>query len=360
MDSFSMHNEDVEQSSPVPAAAIGKRRLRVCCSVGALVVVAGTFFLGVGFGYEYHKGASANAVGGCGLSENENINDELALGLDKMAEWYPESSADIRKNKKDIIHYIASMTNPPSDSPLRTIALSHGRRLANRTRQASARGRFHSVTTSPKSTSDALASWNDREDAKQRASDPVEIPSSWNDRDDEDEEDDENDAGADDGLKAENCTAAVTMLIYDVLEFTSSFAWFTIPGKYRFRVRLLDWLNKHYDQRQFDAFVDVAAKFVVAKGAKEKSEVIFRLLRQAWSLSGGWLKLLFDWVMEHSRTPWTALKKCSKFAAQLAVWFGRGSAAFVGQASFQIMGAPKLISSAKAVKRICNKTQTII
>mmetsp|Transcript_26993 Transcript_26993/g.43193 ORF Transcript_26993/g.43193 Transcript_26993/m.43193 type:complete len:90 (+) Transcript_26993:1-270(+) len=88
--------------------------------------------------------------------------------------------------------------------------------------------------------------------------------------------------------------------------------------------------------------------------------VLFQVLRQAWSVGNGWLKFLFDWLMDQSRTPWRAIKKCTKLAAQFSVWFRRGTAAFVGQATFQMMSAPKLIDSAKTAKQLCNETRVIV
>jgi len=337
-------------------------KIELCCSIGVLFVGATIFVLGAGFGYKYYKDARLAVVGGC--ANYDSINDELAAGLDKMAEWYPESSADIHNNKQDIIHYIATMTNPPSNSPLRTITLSHGRRLANRTR--SLRRKSPSVTTTPQlmasSETQMHPSWNDREDDAQQSSSPnVEIAPFWNDRDDDEDEDDVDDSGRLVGFpRSADCRAAVSALIYNILEFVTSFAWFTIPGKYRFRVRLLDWLRRNYDQRQLDALVELATTFVLAQSAKEKSMVLFQVLRQAWSVGNGWLKFLFDWLMDQSRTPWRAIKKCTKLAAQFSVWFRRGTAAFVGQATFQMMSAPKLIDSAKTAKQLCNETRVIV
>merc|ERR1712066_973508 len=84
----------------------------------------------------------------------------------------------------------------------------------------------------------------------------------------------------------------------------------------QFRANLLELVRRmsifHFEQQ-----VAIIIDFVLAPGAARKAARLQYLIRWMFEIGGGPMKVLMQWINDHTAKPWEATKMVVRLAAQL-------------------------------------------
>eukprot|EP00427_Karlodinium_veneficum_P017757 CAMPEP_0169142754 /NCGR_PEP_ID=MMETSP1015-20121227/45152_1 /TAXON_ID=342587 /ORGANISM="Karlodinium micrum, Strain CCMP2283" /LENGTH=467 /DNA_ID=CAMNT_0009209509 /DNA_START=61 /DNA_END=1461 /DNA_ORIENTATION=- len=292
--------------------------------VGFMIVF---FFSGAACGYliplwRHERVQDSGGVASCQEQEVEDVEDELEAGLDVILKWFPARAERIRERRYEIINHITSLTDPDANSSLRNLRLLPWRRKRKPSKMESTRSNL-SIIRRLHGRPREMVVWEN----------------------------------------STNCTLAVATFVSALLEFVTGFVRFGIPDKHAINVALLLWIGEMNTRFQYFKSTILYQKivaFVFERNTRRKAEAIWVILKDAWDTGGGWLRFVFDYVVENGSDPWQILKFCIKFAARLVMWFAKGPAHFVGGIIFQLLNAKDMVTAGMKVMTMCNSSMVNI
>jgi hypothetical protein len=249
------------------------------------------------------------------VDEVPDLESELETGLSVVMDVFPDSAADLRQNKRQIIEQIASLEDPPKKSPLWKIRLIKPRQWLKKLMNVFG---------------------NTRGNSTQR----LEVENNHTRR-----------------LRDGVCEKCVAEFIMVLIGWVANWAMMTIPDENKFRQSLEDFASKA-KPLTFDGQVEAITNFALSEGAAKKTTALFRLMKKILALGNYPVMLLMHWINDNSPNIWKSLSILVKFAAQLAMTFGQNATRLAGAVAYQIMAIPDMVESGKEVVSACGHGAT--
>jgi hypothetical protein len=260
----------------------------------------GTFVVGLLIGV-FINGLPKNGFNGqCSL--NDDLETELGIGVDTIAEWFPESAKKLQANRDGIINHMVNFEDPEDDSAM-------GKVLAE-------------ISETSLKVPDNMGGM-----ATTRR------------------------------LLADKCVKALSGFVGALLRFVAGFVKIAVPPADALREKTLNFCQAILTKLQVHALVEKVYAFASAPDAKALVKAFADLLGMTWKQGGSWMKLLIHWIADKAAKPWDAVKQIVRLVASMAVAKRKGTAAGkAGQLTLQLMAADGLKSAAAKVGKACNIT----
>jgi hypothetical protein len=274
------------------AAAVPPNKRRVWVHIG--VVSVASFVIGTLCGVYALSFRNTEAD----LYADDELSQELSLGIDTLVEWFPEKNADVKGKKKDIVFHMTNFTED-SDPEVKNLAI------------------------------DTI------------------------------EKDDESIMVVDRRLQTlDKCKEAVIDFMFAFAGWLKSFVSFAAPQDYELRKNMTVWINKNIvGPTAFQKLIAKMVDFAYQESIPKRLKVLWSIIKDAFIKGGGWIKNLLkmagDLVAEGK---WPKTKTLVKLAAQIATWIKKGPVEFVGAATLQYLATESMIKNAKKLSKCQNHT----
>jgi len=282
------------------------KRQRKWLAVGSFI--AGTFIVGISCGLWISSKGQEQALGQC--AETNGVSDiaaELEEGINKLIEWYPSAADKLRANKKEIVERMVNIEEPGHSSILRKAWFDKK----------------------------AIKLPVDEPEMERRLLPQVGPPF----------------------LVTAKCYRSLADFLFVSTKFLAGFIKFAIPQEHAFKTALVKWLAVPGPALAIEKQIRLAADFVWSGGVKKKAKILWNVLCAQWKAGGGYIKFLFDWIVDKVLDPWAQIKNLIKLSAQLSVWYTKGATQFAGKMALQVLGAQAFVGLGKVVIKACNVTK---
>jgi len=301
--------------SPFAATLVRRAGTIGYIAIGAVLGACGPVIAG-------HYGALNTIV----QPEELSVREKLELGLNKVAEWYPQDAPMLLQNKALILDHIINMSEPQAGSPFATQLhlVKVGDEHHDEPDKFYDSDQFYDSADSPMHSAHNPSKANYPVLHDRRLL----------------------------GVNPSPCASAAGWVISDMFWFVTRFAGIVVPNPGAFRQGIAGWYQANLDHVKMKSLSSQIAGFNKAAGP-QKAWVLWMILTCVWKEMAP-VNVLFAYLRKFHVSPWMWIKAIIVMASQCIIWFSTSKTALLGDVTLSLTTADTLVADAKHAEAICS------